>query len=70
MNNLKSNPDVYKRQGYGCSSDAYHITSPAEDGSGAARAMLNAVQDAGIAVDEVGYILSLIHIYGQVVDFR
>ena len=33
--------------GYGCSSDAYHITSPAEDGSGAARAMLNAVQDAG-----------------------
>ena len=34
--------------GYGCSSDAYHITSPAEDGSGAARAMLNAVQDAGI----------------------
>ena len=42
--------------GYGCSSDAYHITSPAEDGSGAARAMLNAVQDAGIAVDEVGYI--------------
>ena len=42
--------------GYGCSSDAYHITSPAEDGSGAARAMLNAIQDAGITVDEVGYI--------------
>ena len=42
--------------GYGCSSDAYHITSPAEDGSGAARAMLNAVRDAGITVDEVGYI--------------
>ena len=42
--------------GYGCSSDAYHITSPAEDGSGAARAMLNAVWDAGIAVDEVNYI--------------
>ena len=42
--------------GYGCSSDAYHITSPAEDGSGAARAMLNAVWDAGITVDEVGYI--------------
>ena len=39
-----------------CSSDAYHITSPAEDGSGAARAMLNAVQDAGITVDEVNYI--------------
>ena len=29
--------------GYGCSSDAYHITSPAEDGSGAATAMLNAL---------------------------
>ena len=42
--------------GYGCSSDAYHITSPAEDGSGAARAMQNAVQDAGISTDEVGYI--------------
>lgn len=33
--------------GYGCSSDAYHITSPAEDGSGAARAMTNAMQEAG-----------------------
>lgn len=42
--------------GYGCSSDAYHITSPEEDGSGAARAMQNAVQDAGISTDEVGYI--------------
>lgn len=42
--------------GYGCSSDAYHITSPAEDGSGAARAMQNAVQDAGILTDDVGYI--------------
>ena len=42
--------------GYGCSSDAYHITSPAEDGNGAARAMQNAVQDAGISTDEVGYI--------------
>ena len=42
--------------GYGGSNDAYHITSPAEDGSGAARAMLNAVQDAGITVDEVNYI--------------
>lgn len=42
--------------GYGCSSDAYHITSPAEDGSGAARAMLNAIGDAGISKDEVEYI--------------
>ena len=30
--------------GYGTSSDAYHITSPAEDGAGAARAMTNAVK--------------------------
>ncbi|MBQ8597886.1 MAG: beta-ketoacyl-ACP synthase II [Lachnospiraceae bacterium] len=42
--------------GYGCSSDAYHITSPAEDGSGAARAMTNAVADAGITTDDITYI--------------
>lgn len=42
--------------GYGCSSDAYHITSPAEDGEGAARAMTNAMKDAGVAPEEVGYI--------------
>ena len=42
--------------GYGCSSDAYHITSPAEDGEGAAAAMLNAVKDAGISPDEITYI--------------
>lgn len=42
--------------GYGCSSDAYHITSPAEDGSGAAKAMLNAVEDAGIRPEEITYI--------------
>ena len=42
--------------GYGCSSDAYHITSPAEDGMGAATAMLNAVKDAGIDPDDITYI--------------
>lgn len=42
--------------GYGCSADAYHITSPVEDGSGAARAMLNAVEDAGIAPTDITYI--------------
>ena len=42
--------------GYGCSSDAYHITSPAEDGSGAARAMTNALEEAGIRPEEVDYI--------------
>lgn len=42
--------------GYGCSSDAYHITSPAEDGAGAAAAMVNAVRDAGINLEDITYI--------------
>ena len=42
--------------GYGCSSDAYHITSPQEDGAGAARAMTNAMEDAGVQASEVTYI--------------
>ena len=42
--------------GYGCSSDAYHITSPQEDGAGAARAMTNAMNDAGVVPADVKYI--------------
>ncbi len=42
--------------GYGCSSDAFHITSPAEDGAGAAAAMLGAVKDAGEAPEDITYI--------------
>ena len=42
--------------GYGCSSDAYHITSPAEDGEGAARAMENAVNDGGLKPEDITYI--------------
>ena len=42
--------------GYGCSSDAYHITSPEETGAGAARAMTNAMEDAGVKPEEVTYI--------------
>ncbi|MDE6167146.1 MAG: beta-ketoacyl-ACP synthase II, partial [Acetatifactor sp.] len=42
--------------GYGCSSDAYHITSPAEDGAGAARAMVNALEDGGIRPQQLTYI--------------
>lgn len=42
--------------GYGCSADAYHITSPAEDGMGAARAMLNAVKDGNINKEDITYI--------------
>jgi 3-oxoacyl-[acyl-carrier-protein] synthase II len=42
--------------GYGCSSDAYHITSPEESGAGAARAMTNAVKDAGLQAEDITYI--------------
>ena len=42
--------------GYGASSDAYHITSPCEDGEGAARAMVFAMDEAEITPDKVDYI--------------
>ncbi len=42
--------------GYGMTADAYHITATIEDGSGAAKAMLGAVRDAGLAVEDVDYI--------------
>jgi len=42
--------------GYGASGDAYHMTSPCVDGEGAARAMKRALQDAGMAYEEIGYI--------------
>ena len=42
--------------GYGATGDAYHITSPAEDGSGAAKAMEWAVKEAGISTDDVWYV--------------
>lgn len=42
--------------GYGCSSDAYHITAPEESGEGPAVAMTNAVKDAGLPLDAVQYI--------------
>lgn len=42
--------------GYGATSDAYHITSPAEGGSGAARAMLYAVKEAGLKQEDITYI--------------
>lgn len=42
--------------GFGMSGDAYHMTSPSESGEGAARCMCNALRDAGINADEVGYI--------------
>lgn len=42
--------------GFGMSDDAYHMTSPPEDGSGAAISMSNAIRDAGIAPSQVDYI--------------
>ena len=42
--------------GYGASSDAYHITSPAPGGEGGARAMVNAIKDAGIEPKDITYI--------------
>lgn len=42
--------------GYGSSCDAHHITAPIEDGSGAAYAMVEAINDAGIQKEEIEYI--------------
>lgn len=42
--------------GYGATGDAYHITSPAEDGSGAAKAMEMAIADAGMRPEDIDYI--------------
>ncbi|OUQ15770.1 beta-ketoacyl-[acyl-carrier-protein] synthase II [Lachnoclostridium sp. An14] len=42
--------------GYGATCDAYHITSPAEDGSGAAKAMEIAIADAGMKPEDVDYV--------------
>ena len=42
--------------GYGATCDAYHITSPAEDGSGAAKAMLLAMEEAKVSPSEIDYI--------------
>jgi 3-oxoacyl-[acyl-carrier-protein] synthase II len=45
-----------KSVGYGMSADAFHITSPSEDGEGAFRVMRNAMRDAKIEPDQVDYI--------------
>jgi 3-oxoacyl-[acyl-carrier-protein] synthase II len=51
-------PLVCELKGYGASGDAYHMTAPCVDGDGAARAMRRALQDSGLAPEDVGYINS------------
>jgi len=49
--------DIYAELvGFGMSGDAYHMTSPPADGAGAARAMANAINDAKVDVQNIGYI--------------
>ena len=42
--------------GFGMSADANHMTAPPEDGAGAALAMTNALKDAGLSADQIGYV--------------
>ena len=54
---LARNAKIYAEVvGYGATSDAFHITSPSEDGSGAAKSMEMAMSDAGIEPKQVDYI--------------
>lgn len=54
---IKRNAKIYAEiVGYGMTSDAYHITTPVENGEGAARAMQMAINDAGIEPEKIDYI--------------
>ena len=54
---LLRNAKIYAEfKGYGVSGDAHHITSPADDGDGAYRSMVMAIEDSNYAVDEFSYI--------------
>jgi 3-oxoacyl-[acyl-carrier-protein] synthase II len=54
---LKRGARIYcELAGFGMSADAFHITSPSEDGDGAARCMRAAMKDAGINAEQVGYV--------------
>ena len=49
-------PILSELVGYGMSGDAYHITSPSEDGDGGYRVMRNALRDAGLEPNQIDYI--------------
>ena len=51
--------------GYGLSGDAYHITAPAEDGSGGFRAMRMALKSAGLAPADIDYIKAVERLFGN-----
>ena len=54
---LSRNVKIYgELKGYGVSGDAFHITSPSEDGDGAYRSILMAIEDAGINMEEINYV--------------
>ena len=54
---LSRNARIYGEfKGYGVSGDAFHITSPSEDGDGAYRSILMAINDAGISREEINYV--------------
>ena len=54
---IQRNARIYAEViGYGATSDAYHITSPAPEGEGGARAMKRAIQDANLKPEEIDYI--------------
>jgi 3-oxoacyl-[acyl-carrier-protein] synthase II len=42
--------------GFGMSADAYHMTSPVEDGAGASRCMVSALTNAGVNIDQINYV--------------
>tara|TARA_B100000575_G_scaffold223555_1_gene183997 strand:- start:13 stop:1287 length:1275 start_codon:yes stop_codon:yes gene_type:complete len=54
---LSRNARIYgELKGYGVSGDAFHITSPSEDGDGAYRSIIMAIDDSGINKEEINYV--------------